>query len=78
MMRLSLLIGTGLVLAACGTTPVERGTTGAAIGAGVGATGAAVTGGSPASGALIGGAAGAATGALTDRDDLDLGDIPRR
>lgn len=34
----------------------------------------AVTGGSAARGALLGGAAGAATGALTDENDLDLGD----
>jgi hypothetical protein len=30
--------------------------------------------GAPATGALIGGAIGGATGALTDEDDIDLGD----
>ena len=58
----------------CGSTATERGVTGGAIGAGAGAAGAAITGGSPAGGALLGGAAGAATGILTDREDLDLGD----
>jgi hypothetical protein len=58
----------------CGSTATERGVTGGAIGAGVGAAGAAVTGGSPVGGALLGGAAGAATGVLTDQEDLDLGD----
>ena len=33
---------------------------------------AAVTGGDWATGAILGGAAGAATGALTDSDDIDL------
>lgn len=58
----------------CGSTATERGVTGGAIGAGAGAAGAAVTGGSAAGGALLGGAAGAATGILTDEDDVDLGD----
>ena len=34
--------------------------------------GAALTGGSVLGGAILGGAAGAATGALTDEDDIDL------
>ena len=61
-----------LPLAACGDTKTERGLSGAGIGAGVGAAGAALTGGSVLGGALIGGAAGAATGILTDEDDIDL------
>ncbi|MDT8343034.1 MAG: YMGG-like glycine zipper-containing protein [Thermohalobaculum sp.] len=61
-------------LAACGDTRTERAITGGAIGAGTGAVGGALIGGSAGAGALIGGAAGAATGALTDRDDIDLGD----
>lgn len=65
-----------LALAACGSTPTERGISGGAIGAGVGAAGSAVTGGSAGTGALIGGAAGAAAGALTDEDTVDLGDTP--
>ena len=60
-------------IAGCGTTNTERGVSGGAIGAGVGAAGAAITGGSAAGGALLGGAAGAATGILTDEDDLNLG-----
>lgn len=59
-------------LAACGNTPGERALSGGAIGAGAGALGGAATGGSAATGAIIGGAAGAATGALTDEDDIDL------
>jgi hypothetical protein len=61
-----------LALAACGDTPLERGLTGAGIGAGVGAAGAAVTGGSALGGAALGGVVGGAAGALTDEDDIDL------
>lgn len=67
-----------LALASCGDTRTERGVTGGAIGAGAGAVGAGVLGGSVLGGALLGGAAGAATGVLTDRDDLDIGDVPGR
>lgn len=59
-------------LAACGSTRTERGLSGGAVGAGVGAAGAAVTGGSAVGGALVGGAAGAAVGALTDKDTISL------
>ena len=68
-----LVLATGL-LAACGNTVEERAITGGGIGAGTGAAGAAITGGSIAGGVLIGGAAGAAVGALTDEDAIDLGD----
>lgn len=61
-----------LTAAACGNSPLERGLSGAGIGAGVGAAGAALTGGDPLTGAAIGGAVGGATGALTDEDDIDL------
>lgn len=64
----------GLAVAACGETTSERAITGGALGAGVGAAGAAAAGGSPLTGALIGGAGGAATGALTNPDQLDLGE----
>ena len=67
-----LLLSASLV--ACGTTTKDRALSGAAIGAGVGAAGSAITGGSAVGGAVLGGAAGAATGALTDDDDIDLGD----
>ena len=63
-----------LAVAACGTSKTDRGLSGAGIGAGIGAAGAAVTGGSILTGAAIGGAAGAATGVLTDEDDIDLDD----
>lgn len=52
-------------LAACGTSKVDRGLSGAAIG---GAAGWAV--GHPAAGAAAGGAAGV----LTDPDDVNLGE----
>jgi len=61
-------------LAACGSSTSDRAISGAGIGAGLGAAGSAVTGGSILGGAALGGAAGAATGALTDEDDVDLGD----
>jgi hypothetical protein len=74
-MRKTLLVLTTaliLPLAACGDTTGERALSGAGIGAGIGAAGAALTGGSLLGGAVIGGVAGAATGALTDEDDIDL------
>lgn len=52
-------------LAACGTTPGERGLSGGLLGAGGGAAIGAATGGSPLTGAVIGGVGGAAAGALT-------------
>ena len=64
----------GLGIAACGDTRLERGTTGAGIGAAAGAATSGVTGGSVLGGALLGGAAGGAAGALTDEDDIDLGE----
>jgi hypothetical protein len=63
-----------LPLAACGGGQGERALSGGGIGAGAGAAGAALTGGSVLGGAILGGAAGAATGALTDEDDIDLGE----
>lgn len=73
-----LVCGLSLVatLAACGNTMEERALTGGAIGAGAGTVGAAIVGGSLVGGAVIGGAVGAAAGALTDRDQIDLGDSP--
>lgn len=62
-------------LAACGNTKNERALSGGALGAGAGAVGTAVLGGSVLTGAVIGGAVGAATGALTDKNDLNLGNI---
>jgi osmotically inducible lipoprotein OsmB len=64
-----------LALGACGSTPEERGVTGAGIGAGTGAVIGAMTGGlSIAGGALIGAIAGGGIGALTTKDQINLGD----
>jgi osmotically inducible lipoprotein OsmB len=63
-----------MALAACGSSKTDRGLSGGAIGAGVGAAGSAATGGSVLGGAALGGAIGAATGVLTDEDDVDLGE----
>ena len=68
----ALLISFGF--AACGETRLERGATGAGIGAAAGAATSGVTGGNILGGAALGGAAGGAAGALTDEDDIDLGD----
>jgi len=61
-----------LVLAACGNTTSDRALSGGAIGAGAGLVGGALLG-SPVTGAVIGGAVGAGAGAVTDKDDVDLG-----
>jgi hypothetical protein len=70
-------IGALGVLTACGTTPKERTTGGAAAGA---ATGAAVgaLAGPPGilAGAVIGGGAGAVTGATTSPSQVNLGKPP--
>lgn len=67
------LAGTVLLLSACGTTPEERGLTGAGIGAAGGTVLGAVTGLTLVEGALIGAAAGGLAGALTKPETLDLG-----
>jgi hypothetical protein len=59
------LLGTGIGVAGCGSSPTTRAVTGGAIGAGAGAGVSALTGGKPATGALIGGGVGALGGALT-------------
>ena len=61
-----------LALGACGNSPTERGLSGAGIGAGVGAVGSTLVGGSPWTGAAIGGVVGGATGAMTDKNDINL------
>lgn len=61
----TVLILTGLSLAACGNRPGERAVSGGLIGAGAGAGIAAIAGGPVLGGALLGGALGAGTGALT-------------
>lgn len=72
--RLALVTVLSLTVAACGSTKTERALSGGAIGAGIGAAGSSVAGGNPWGGAAIGGAAGAATGYLTDKEDIDLGE----
>jgi len=62
-----------LSLGGCGYTTKDRALSGAGIGAAGGALIGGATGGSVVGGALIGGAAGAAAGAMTDKDDVNLG-----
>ncbi len=75
------VVGAGLALAAllalsaCGNTWGDRALTGGAIGAASGAAmGAVLPGIGPAVGAAIGGGVGVATGALTTKDQIDIGD----
>ena len=68
-----LIAGLPVALVACGETRGDRALSGAGIGAAAGTVGSVITGGNPATGAIIGGAAGAATGAITDPDDVNLG-----
>ncbi|HEY4135112.1 MAG TPA: YMGG-like glycine zipper-containing protein [Alphaproteobacteria bacterium] len=64
-----------LLLAACGSTTEDRTEGGAAVGAGTGAAVGALFGGVGAiPGALIGGAVGGGTGAVTDQEQVDLGE----
>lgn len=64
-----------LFISACGNTKGQRALSGGAIGAGAGTVGAVLLNANPVAGAVIGGAAGAATGALTKKKHIDLGDI---
>lgn len=61
-------------LAACGNSAVDRGITGAAIGAAAGTAGAALTKNDLGPGALVGALVGGAVGAATNADDFDLGE----
>lgn len=62
-----------LFIGACGSSTSDRALSGGGIGAGVGLVGGALLG-APVEGALIGGAVGAGAGALTDQEDIDLGE----
>lgn len=62
----------GLTLAGCGTTPGDRGLSGAGIGAATGAVVGAMVG-APLAGAAIGAGAGATVGAVTSPSAVDLG-----
>lgn len=66
--------GVCFALAGCGTTPEERGISGAGIGASAGAILGAVTGLSVLEGAVIGATAGGLTGALTNKNQVNLGE----
>jgi osmotically inducible lipoprotein OsmB len=63
-----------LFVVGCGEQPGTRALSGGAIGAAAGAIIGAATGGSAATGALIGGGLGAVGGAVTDPDQVYLGD----
>ena len=69
-----LMVAIGFALAACGTTPQERGITGAGIGAAAGTIVGAVTGLTVLEGALIFAGVGGVTGLLTDESQLNLGE----
>ncbi|HXQ50820.1 MAG TPA: YMGG-like glycine zipper-containing protein [Stellaceae bacterium] len=65
-------VAIALLLAACGTTPAERASTGAVIGGASGAVVGAMVG-APLVGAALGAGAGATVGAVTDSSDIYLG-----
>jgi hypothetical protein len=64
-----------LLLGACGNSMLDRGVSGAGIGAGTGAAVGAIFGGvGVVPGALIGAAVGGGTGALTTKQQIDIGE----
>jgi osmotically inducible lipoprotein OsmB len=78
-LRKSAIVMAALTLTACGSTPGERGLTGAGIGAATGAVVGLASGGlSVLAGSLIGAAAGGTIGAVTTREQINLGDPPWR
>ena len=69
------LLTGALLLGACGNSTLDRGVSGAGIGAGTGAAIGAVFGGvGVVPGALIGAAVGGGAGALTSKQQVDIGD----
>src|SRR3954469_1271493 len=68
----TLAVSTAL-LGACGEARLDRGLSGAAIGAGLGAAASAATGGKLERGVVVGAALGATIGVLTDPRLIDLG-----
>ena len=73
--RTGLCLAALLALSACGTSWGDRALSGGAIGAASGAAmGAILPGIGPAIGAAIGGGVGVAAGALTTKDQIDIGD----
>lgn len=74
MNRMACVLSVGLLLAACGTTPEDRGVSGAGIGAAGGAIIGAITGLSVLEAAALGAVGGALTGLLTDDKQLNFGE----
>ena len=72
--RTGVLFLAAMGLSACGSTPTDRGLSGAGIGATTGAVLGAVTGMSVVQGVVLGAAAGGLTGALTRKDQINLGE----
>jgi hypothetical protein len=66
------LMTLSLGLVACGDNPMDRGLSGAGMGAGAGVLGGLLVG-APLEGALLGAVVGGAAGALTQRNQIDLG-----
>ena len=73
-LRRGLLAACIALTAACGSTPQDRGISGAGIGAGAGAIIGAVTGLSVLEAAAIGATGGALTGLLTKQNQVDMGE----
>jgi hypothetical protein len=74
LLALPILAG-ALLLGACGNSTLDRGVSGAGIGAGTGAAIGAIFGGvGVVPGALIGAAVGGGTGALSSKDQINIGD----
>lgn len=67
-------IALAALVAGCGTSPLDRGISGAGLGAGAGLVGAALLDGNLAGGAALGAAAGGAVGVLTNSDGVYLGE----
>ena len=67
------LLAAALLLTACGTTPGDRGLSGAGLGAATGAVIGAIVGGPVLAAAAIGAGAGAAAGLVTPPSNVDLG-----
>jgi osmotically inducible lipoprotein OsmB len=68
-----LMIAAALPLAGCGTSPGDRGLSGAGLGAASGAVIGALVGGPVLAAAAIGAGVGAATGLATSPSRIDLG-----
>ena len=62
-----------IVMSGCGTTPTDRGASGAGLGAAAGATLGAITGVGIVHSAVIGALAGGLTGAVTNNNQINLG-----